>query len=749
MKPELLAPAGDIEAAYAALFYGADALYLGLRQFSARATATNFSPEQLCEITGFAHSKGAKVYVTINTVLQEEQLNDLMSSLKTCQKANVDAIIIQDLGVAQIAKKHFPTLQLHASTQMAVHNYEGALALKELGFSRIVLAREMTLPEIEKVSKIEGLETEAFIHGALCYAYSGLCLFSSLETGMSANRGKCLYPCRAEFDGDLGKKHLFSMKDMALQEDVLKMPVTSLKIEGRKKTALYVAAVVNYYRRLIDKKPTNGLDEDIRQIFARPWTKLHFNGKNKDVIDTDFVGHRGLKIGAVKNVIKGILTFIPNHDIERYDGIQIDIEGQEKPFGFSLEKMRVQGKNVFQAKAGTVVEVSLPPKAPFITSGAPVYLASSSKVKGKYHYDKPKAGSYGFKHPIDVFVEIKNDFIVAQAEEWKAQITESFSKAQNIQKVNQSIHDAFDKTGDTPFKLNDLTIENKDDLFVPVSILNQLRRQLYAQIQIKEQHIILPDTPNTEHTFKGYIVKTDKPEILQNLNDFVEAIILLNPDFDFASLKSLPKNKIRLALPAVCRHPDLYKKTIQKALDLGYKKWEIGNYWGLSALTPIGLDLTFDNSIYTLNSYAIKTAKELGAKRITFSFEDTAENLQNLAGKSILPTVFVAYSDVPLFISANCIRPHDCKQCAQDKKWFSLNKGKERYDVLSVPCQTILMNKKALYLGQHTNSIQADYIRIDLLYKKYDFADVNHILNAIKNKQAIPSTDTGNWQKRI
>ena len=209
MKPELLAPAGDIEAAYAALFYGADALYLGLRQFSARATATNFSPEQLCEITGFAHSKSAKVYVTINTVLQEEQVSDLITSLEACQKANVDAIIIQDLGVAQIAKKYFPTLQLHASTQMAVHNYEGALALKELGFSRIVLAREMTLPEIKKVSDIDGLETEAFIHGALCYAYSGLCLFSSLETGMSANRGKCLYPCRAEFDGDLGKKHLF------------------------------------------------------------------------------------------------------------------------------------------------------------------------------------------------------------------------------------------------------------------------------------------------------------------------------------------------------------------------------------------------------------------------------------------------------------------------------------------------------------------------------------------------------------
>ena len=269
MKPELLAPAGDIEAAYAALFYGADALYLGLSQFSARATATNFSFEELCEITNYAHTKNAKIYVTINTLLQDNQLSDLIKMLDYCVHSGTDAVIIQDLGVARVVKEKYPELQMHASTQMAVHNVQGALALKKLGFSRVVLARELTLPEIKEIASIKGLETEAFIHGALCYAYSGLCLFSSMETGMSANRGKCLYPCRALFGGDLGKKHLFSMKDMALQEDVLKMPVSSLKIEGRKKNALYVAAVTNYYRRILDGKSTENLQQDIQQIFAR------------------------------------------------------------------------------------------------------------------------------------------------------------------------------------------------------------------------------------------------------------------------------------------------------------------------------------------------------------------------------------------------------------------------------------------------------------------------------------------------
>ena len=235
MKQELLAPAGDIEAGYAALYYGADALYLGLRQFSARATATNFSEEELCQITGYAHSRGRKIYVTINTLVQNDELENLNKSLNICLKTRVDGVIVQDLGVAYIVKNYYPELELHASTQMAVHNKEGALYLKKMGFKRVVLARELTLEEIKEIAAISDLETECFIHGALCYAYSGLCQFSSFETGMSANRGKCLYPCRACFGGDLGNKHLFSMKDMALQEDVLKLPATSLKIEGRKK----------------------------------------------------------------------------------------------------------------------------------------------------------------------------------------------------------------------------------------------------------------------------------------------------------------------------------------------------------------------------------------------------------------------------------------------------------------------------------------------------------------------------------
>ena len=199
MKQELLAPAGDIEAGYAALYYGADAVYLGLQKFSARATATNFDEKNLNEFTAYAHHLWRKVYAAINTLVQEAELSDLLKSLDICSKCKIDAVILQDLGVARIIKQSYPELEMHASTQMAVHNKEGALFLKSLGFTRVVLARELTSNEIKEIASVEGLETEAFIHGALCYSYSGLCQFSALETGRSANRGKCLYPCRACF----------------------------------------------------------------------------------------------------------------------------------------------------------------------------------------------------------------------------------------------------------------------------------------------------------------------------------------------------------------------------------------------------------------------------------------------------------------------------------------------------------------------------------------------------------------------
>ena len=494
MKKELLAPAGDIEAGYAALYYGADAVYLGLKQFSARATANNFTEEELNEFVGFAHSLKRKVFVTINTVLQDNEIKQLINNLDICKRCKVDAIILQDLGVAKIVKEYYPEIEMHASTQMAVHNKQGALALKELGFSRVVLARELSLNEMKDIATIKDLELEAFIHGALCYSYSGICQFSSFESGRSANRGKCLYPCRAEFCKNGKNEHSFSMKDMALEEDIINLPIYSLKIEGRKKNALYVAAVTDYYRNILDG---NGAlrekEQNIKQIFSRPWCKFHLKGKNKDVTDVKFVGHRGLCIGKIEDINDRKIIITADFRIAKHDGIQIDIDGMEKPYGFSLQKFRVKGKNVWEANAGDKVEITLPQKIEGLKKGCAVYLSSSSYVKGAYGYQKPRPKEFIQRKKIDVEVMVFENKVMAKSCGEIAEVEGIFTEAKDINKVNEAIKNAFAKTGDTVFDLENIIIKNEQSLFVPISILNDLRRKLYEQIFIEDEKILLND----------------------------------------------------------------------------------------------------------------------------------------------------------------------------------------------------------------------------------------------------------------
>ena len=751
MKQELLAPAGDIEAGYAALYYGADAVYLGLKNFSARATAANFGADDLNEFTAYAHSLGRKVYAAVNTLVQEDELPELLKTLDLCVKYDVDALIVQDLGVARVVRDVYPELELHASTQMAVHNKEGALALQKLGFSRVVLARELTLNEIKEIAAIPGLETEAFIHGALCYSYSGLCMFSSLETGKSANRGKCLYPCRAAFGGGDGEKHYFSMKDMALQSEVLKMPVTSLKIEGRKKTALYVAAVVDYYRRLLDGKGDDAeRAEHIRQIFSRPWTKFHFNGKNKDVIDRDFVGHRGLKIGKTGKSANHVLQFRTTHKIARYDGIQIDVPGEEKPFGFSLQSLRVNGRSVYEAQAGETVEIRLPPQAPVLEKGWDIYLASSSEVKGAYPYEKPKPGAFKQRRKINVTVMIEPSRLTAVSGSFSFAVDGEFAKAENPGRTEEAVRKAFGKTGDTDFALGALAIENPQGLFVPVSLLNELRRGLYAKIVFEDKPRCLPNIGQpAAFGVPQWIVKTDRVETLSgiDLDEAAEIVFLLSPDTRPEALSALPKNKIRLALPTVCRHPKIFEKTIEAMLSAGYKKWEIGNYWGLEALPEKGIDLSFDYPLYMLNTQAAAMAGEAGAARVTLSPEDVLRNMRLMAEKAPLPVVLPVYADVPLFISADCIRSNACADCPRGEKWLDLTRNGVHYKALSRDCQIMLFDERPLCFAAEAPEIRAAAYRVDFCFKPYSSAQAAEIWVRVRRFGDVDGCAKGNINK--
>ncbi len=749
-KTELLAPAGDVEAGYAALYYGADAVYLGLAKFSARATATNFDEPTLDEFTAYAHHLGRKVYAAVNTVLQEQELPDLLKSLDICTRCRVDGLIIQDLGVARVIKEQYPWFEMHASTQMAVHNKEGALFLQKMGFKRVVLARELTATEIKEIAAIPNLETEAFIHGALCYSYSGLCQFSALEYGRSANRGKCLYPCRAAFSCAGKESHLFSMKDMALQEDVLQMPVTSLKIEGRKKSALYVAAVTDYYRQILDGKGADGAREErIKQIFSRPWCKFHFQGKDKAIIDRDFVGHRGLCIGTVGQVRHNRLIFKTNHIVARHDGLQIDVAGQEKPYGFSLQQLYVGRESRFEAAAGEEVTVALPAGYPAIRHGDKIYLASAGAVKGAYPYDKPKPHAFRHLSDIDVTVQVMPEKITAVCGRFTAEVSGQFSPATDAQKSTTAIEQAFAKTGDTAFNLRHLHIENPAALFTPASILNELRRQLYAQIKIAQPEHVLPPVASRNRSADRpqWKIKVDNLAYLAalDLNDFAEIIYLLNPHSDISSLARLPKNKVRLALPAVCRKPQQFAPLIERLLEQGYAKWEVGNYWALEVLPLARLDISFDASLYMLNTQAMAQAAEIGAGQVTLALEDTKSNMSQIIKAAPLKTTLIVYQDVPLFKSVGCIRNNDCKVCPRGDKWYDLSYDSRRFKALSRDCQTLVFDAKPYCIAAAAADLRPDYWRMDFTYVPYSADKVAEIVERLQNFTDVSDRITGNF----
>ncbi len=749
MKTELLSPAGDIEAAYSAFYFGADAIYLGLRQFSARAEAVNFSPDELDEITAYAHSVGKKVYVAINTLAQGKELPDVLESLRVCERCHVDAVIVQDWGIAHIVRKEFPTLALHASTQMAIHNVAGALAMKHMGFSRVVLARELSLTEIKQIQEKTGLEIEVFIHGALCYSYSGLCLFSSMTTGRSANRGKCVYSCRDTFRLNGRQYHPFSMKDLALEKDALKLPGISLKIEGRKKTALYVGAVTDYYRRILDTGKTDvGLTDNLKQIFARPWTELHFNGRRKDVIEPDFVGHRGLPIGQVDRVVNHQMTFKPTRAIARYDGIQIDVPGTEKPFGFSAERMTVGGRAVFEVSAGQTVTLTLPDHHPFIQKGCPVYLSSSTRVKGAYPYTKPRPGAFKNRYPLDIDVFIETDCVTACVDGISVTVAGDFTPAQNPEKTVEAARKAFDKTGDTPFAVQALTVHNDKALFVPASVMNEVRRKLYTAVPEPMHEVALPPVAirKKQPTQPVQIIKTDDLALAKGLpaDLYDELCVVITPQTKPDDFTGLPIDKIRLALPAVMRPEKPYVGVIDVLIRAGFKRWEIGNPAGLMLL-PKDLDITLDSTVSILNTAAATEAYEQGISRVTLSVEDTADNMKTLVGQ-VGPVCVIRYQDVPLFISANCVRDNDCRDCPKGRLEMSMNNAKGRFTVVSENCQTVVLDNRPYYVK---TPIQADAERIDFCYRRYRVDEAVKIIRAVRTGQTIVGTFSGNVDKQF
>ena len=791
---ELLAPAGEPESGYAALHYGADAIYLGLSRFSARAEAANFTPAEAGEIVAYAHSlvPRRRVFVTINTVVLNRELGQVVDLLEDVAESGADGVIVQDLGVARIVRQHFPELRMHASTQMAVHNVAGAEAVSDLGFARVTLARELTLEEVGTIVRGCSIETEAFIHGALCYSYSGLCFFSSLLRGGSGNRGRCRYPCRdwCHVAPPLHDGFAFSMKDLALLEGVKLLRaagVRSLKIEGRMKSPLYVATVVNYYRRMLDgtlsDKDERKLAEDMRIVFARPWTRLNLRRRHAgDVVDAKVAGHRGAVIGSVLAVRRRgprrVLQFKTDRRVEVRDGLQVEAPGQSEPFGFAVDGLRLVedgaelgGRRVFVAPAGAIVEVVLPVDGPALPPGTPVCCSSSQAVKQQYVYGRPKAGAFRSCHAVDVELTVAPERVSVHAaigprhESGETvyvalDVEGALLPADQASGTEEAARRAFAKLGGTRFVLGAFECRNPGGLFVPASRLNDLRRRMVSTLEaaytsatgLRVERIrtsVQGKRALSEAARSGpaWCVKVDRLACLSAFDDedwarAAEVIVDIGREPEavldaglaqFAAARG--QDRIRLALPILARGAEegALNSRISRMVADGWTRWQISNVSGLRmlgglALADSRLDVSADWPLYALNRQAAQQLLDRGLTSFTLSPEDTRDNMLALLAEFGDRATLVVYQDVPVFLSdvcpkaalqGNCEGP---KHCSREPMPMKLGGGESVLAVFD-GCRTVVVNERPVCLAGRLGALETDGMvlrrRVDFVWRAY------------------------------
>jgi len=379
-NPELLLPAGNTETFYAALEGGADAVYLGLKYFNARGRALNFSNRQIPVLIDLAHNKNCKVYITLNTVIKNKELSELLDVLDFLNKIKPDAVIIQDWGVYHIIKKQFPDLTVHASTQMANHNSLGANYSYDKNFERVILARELTLQEAEEVNKKSEIQTEVFIHGALCYSFSGMCNFSSYLGGHGANRGICSQVCRRTFDTGKDAKYFYSLKDNQQIENIhnlINAGVHSLKIEGRLKSSDYVYKVARAYRAVIDDKANLPYARELLKTETGRKKTAYFLGNDLSDAITYESPNTGLYLGRIERLTKNGFVFNCEYDLHNDFRIRIKHPKKDEQINLKVKEFSQADKTVNVIAEGNFVV------------GSAVYL--SGIIEKKFSSKLPEA----------------------------------------------------------------------------------------------------------------------------------------------------------------------------------------------------------------------------------------------------------------------------------------------------------------------------------------------------------------------
>lgn len=714
---ELLAPAGSYEAFKAAVENGADAVYLGGKSFSARASAANFDLEELKRAVIYAHERQVKIYVTVNILIADREFDELLDYLYSLYEINVDAVILQDIGVADLIHTILPEMEIHASTQMTVNTSWGVKQLESLGFSRVVLARETSAAEMKAIAEMTPLDLEIFVHGALCISYSGQCLMSSFIGGRSGNRGTCAQPCRMTYQLiNQGKEnllaqtgtgeHLLSPRDLNLAEELLELKrsgVYSLKVEGRMKRPEYVATVIRLYRQAMDRAGDLGEDnrrlslltpeehQELLQVFNRDFTKGFLReNPGAELMSYNRPNNRGTRLGRVVRFEEGRLALKLKAALHSGDGIEFWTgRGRE---GVTVGEIWRKGSPGNEGMPGETVQIEF---AGVAHPGDRVFKTNDALLMEKARQSFQE-GREQRKNPLSLRLSgHKGQPLCLEAKSPQRQVAVySASAAQKALKRPLTFDYAFQqlgRLGTTPFWLEQLELEIDDDLMLPVSDLNEMRRLAVEQLlqgeprevvdrrayrqrfrQWKQNQITKrSDLSNSKTTGLGVSVAVSDPLTLQAALKAGAKRVLIGGEhwrsrrgFSLAEIRESFMDCRKQGIDCVWRLPRVLNQAQSESLleDLDKAtKWEekpklmaanLGELAMIKSLHP-GWSFEVDYSLNVFNEASLGYFWGLGAKGVTLSPELHHEQL---AGLGKWPGVEVlVFGDLEMMISEYCL----------------------------------------------------------------------------------------------
>lgn len=717
---ELLAPAGNIEAAVQAIHNGADAVYMGGKSFGARAFAGNFSLDEMKKAIDYAHLYGVKVYLTVNTIVYENEVEDFLKYIEAVYQLGVDALIMQDVGMITRVHNMFPDVEIHASTQMHNHNDACLAFAKNLGMTRAVLARETSIKEIKSFNT--DIEKEVFIHGALCISYSGQCLFSALTQNRSGNRGKCAQSCRMKYslvdsdnkvvsqDGD----YILSPKDLAIFEDIKELidsKVDSFKMEGRMKAPQYVGHITKIYRKLINNYKNNQKLEvekedkhNLQKLFNRGFTKGHlFEEKGKALMGIKRPNHRGIPLGQVISINKNRIRLRLDDTLHQGDGIKFE----QSDKGFICNKIYKNGKLVNKAHRGDTIEVD---KKAYIQNSESVVKTSDVQLKKELqNYSEKKIGISGHlvaKRNQKLSFKLSDydgNSITVYGDDVQQSKTRPTTKEELIKNIS--------KLGGTPFKTDNITVKCDDEIFIAKSQINALRR--IATDRLIDKRVAIPHRRIIDYSQKQVSCNYNGDDaarlhvLVRNMEQFDAIKDIITGDIYTNDIKLYNNNKDE--------YKNLRLKTdkLEKvAGEFDKEKLLIADQGSLY-LNNENNDFIVDYSIHAVNADTLSYLVSKNVRRISLSPEldiakigDMIKSFKDRNGY-MPPLESLVYACHELMAMQHCIianaygKKQHCGLC-KNQQYYISDIEDNRYPVVTDDkCNNYILNSKYMKMDVH------------------------------------------------